>query len=85
MDEEYDDLDDPVIELKEEQEISIINDWALKKARVTGSHFPLLLDPKKVLSFVDLWMTDPNTPISDLGLSPVTIICWRTSFLEKNT
>ena len=31
---------------------------------------PLLLDPKKILDFIDLWHQDPNAPMPDLGLTP---------------
>ena len=31
---------------------------------------PLLLDPKKILDFIDLWHKDPNAPMPELGLTP---------------
>ena len=31
---------------------------------------PLLLDPKKILDYIDLWHKDPNTPMPDLPLTP---------------
>ena len=31
---------------------------------------PLLLDPKKILDFSDLWYKDPNTPLPELNLTP---------------
>lgn len=31
---------------------------------------PLLLDPKKILDFIDLWHKDPNAPMPELGLNP---------------
>ena len=31
---------------------------------------PLLLDPKKILDFIDLWHKGPNKPLPDLNLTP---------------
>ena len=31
---------------------------------------PLLLDPKLILDFIDLWHKDPNTPMPDFKLTP---------------
>ena len=31
---------------------------------------PLLLDPKLILDFIDLWHKDPNTPLPEMNLTP---------------
>ena len=31
---------------------------------------PLMLDPKKILNFIDIWCKKPNTPLDDLDLPP---------------
>ena len=31
---------------------------------------PLLLDPKLILDYIDLWYKDPNTPMPDFKLTP---------------
>ena len=31
---------------------------------------PLILDPKLILDFIDLWHKDPNTPLPELNLTP---------------
>ena len=31
---------------------------------------PLLLDPKLIVDFIDLWHKDPNTPMPDFKLTP---------------
>ena len=31
---------------------------------------PLLLDPKLILDYIDLWHKDPNTPMPDFKLTP---------------
>ena len=35
-----------------------------------GSEVPLLLDPKLILEYIDLWHKDPNTPVPDFKLTP---------------
>ena len=39
-------------------------------ARAKGTNVPLLLDPKLILDFIDLWHKDPNTPMPDFKLTP---------------
>jgi hypothetical protein len=29
-----------------------------------------MLDPKKILDFIDIWHKDPNTPLPDFNLTP---------------
>ena len=48
-----------------------IRDRQLKAARAKGTSVPLLLDPKKILDYIDLWHKDPNTPMPDLPLGQV--------------
>ena len=31
---------------------------------------PLMLDPKLILDFIDLWHKDPNTPLPEMNLTP---------------
>ena len=35
-----------------------------------NSSIPLLLDPKKLLDFTEIWCTNPETPLDDLNLPP---------------
>ena len=42
----------------------------MKAARAKGTSVPLLLDPRKILDYIDLWHKDSNTPIPDFHLTP---------------
>ena len=53
-----------------EELAEIIRDRQQRAARAKGSAVPLLLDPKKILDFIDLWHKDPNTPLPELNLTP---------------
>ena len=48
----------------------IIRDRQVKAARAKGMNVPLLLDPKLILDYIDLWHKDPNTPMPDFKLTP---------------
>ena len=47
----------------DEELAEIIRDRQVKAASAKGSAVPLLLDPKKILDYIDLWHKDPNTPL----------------------
>ena len=57
-------------EVDDDELADIIKDRQQQAARAKGSVVPLLLDPKKILDFSDLWHKDPNAPMPDLGLTP---------------
>ena len=50
-------------EADDEELAEIIRDRHQRAARAKGSVVPLMLDPKKILDFIDLWHKDPNTPL----------------------
>src|SRR4051812_16679628 len=52
----------------EEQQIEYVHAAARRKAEATGSEVPLLLDPKKILEFIDIWALKPDTPLDDLDI-----------------
>ena len=54
----------------DEELAEIIRDRQQRAARSKGSVVPLMLDPKKILDFIDLWHNDPNTPLPELNLTP---------------
>ena len=51
-------------EADDEELAEIIRDRQVKAARAKGSNVPMLLDPKLILDFIDLWHKDPNTPFA---------------------
>ena len=57
-------------EADDEQLAKIIRDRQLRAARAKGSNVPLLLDPKLMLDFIDLWHKDPATPLPEMDLTP---------------
>ena len=57
-------------EADDEELAEIIRDRQVKAARAKGSNVPLLLDPKLILDFIDLWHKDPNTPLPEMNLTP---------------
>ena len=57
-------------EADDEELAEIIRDRQLRAARAKGSNVPLMLDPKLILDFIDLWHKDPNTPLPELNLTP---------------
>lgn len=54
----------------DEEIAEIIRDRQQRAARAKCSVVPLLLYPKKILDFIDLWHKDPNTPLPDFNLTP---------------
>ena len=57
-------------ETDDEELAEIIRDRQQRAARAKGSEVPLLLDPKLILEYIDLWHKDPNTPMPDFKLTP---------------
>ena len=50
--------------------VEIIRYRQAKAASAKGSDVPLMLDPKLILDFIDIWHKDPNTSLPDLNLTP---------------
>jgi len=68
-DEEEDEFEDLAgFVATEEQKIEYIRAAARRKAEATGSEIPLLLDPKKIQEFVEIWAEKPDTPLDDLDI-----------------
>ena len=57
-------------EADDEELAEIIRDRQLRAARAKGISVPMLLDPKLILDYIDLWHKDPNTPMPDFKLAP---------------
>src|SRR4051812_7840221 len=57
-------------EADEEELAEIIRDRQERAAKAKGTHVPLLLDPRAILDYIDLWHKDPNTPMPDFKLTP---------------
>ena len=49
----------------DEELAAIVRNKQERVAQAKGTSIPLLLDPKRVLNFIDIWHQDPNTPIDD--------------------
>ena len=49
-------------EADDEELEEIIRDKQQSATRAKGSNVPVLLDPKLILEYIDLWHKDPNTP-----------------------
>ena len=56
-------------EADDEELAEIIRDRKLRSARAKGTSVPLLLDPKLIPDYIDLWHKDPNTPMPDFKLA----------------
>src|SRR3954463_8949442 len=54
----------------EEELAEIIRDRQERAAKAKGTPVPLLLDPRAILDYIDLWHKDPNTPMPDFKLTP---------------
>ena len=54
----------------DEELAEIIRDRQVRAARAKGTNVPLLLDPKLILDYIDLWHKYPNTPMPDFKLTP---------------
>ena len=57
-------------EADDDELVEIIRDRQVKAARAKGSNVSLLLDPKLILDYIDLWHKDPNTPVPNFHLTP---------------
>src|SRR3954463_15882620 len=57
-------------EADEEELTEIIRDRQERTAKAKGTPVPLLLDPRAILDYIDLWHKDPNTPMPDFKLTP---------------
>src|SRR4051812_48609076 len=57
-------------EADEEELTEIIRDRQERPAKAKGTPVPLLLDPRAILDYIDLWHKDPNTPMPDFKLTP---------------
>ena len=57
-------------EADDEELAEIIRDRQVRAARAKGTSVPLLLDPKLILEYIDLWHKDPNTSMPDFKLTP---------------
>ena len=57
-------------EADDDELAEIIRDRQVKAARAKGIYVPLLLDPKLILEYIDVWHQDPNTPMPDFKLTP---------------
>ncbi len=55
-------------EADDDELAEIIRDRQARAARAKGSNVPLLLDPKLILDFIDLWHKDPATPLPEMNL-----------------
>src|SRR4051812_24884684 len=65
-DDEFEDLAGFVA--TKEQKIEYVRAAARRKAEATGSEIPLLLDPKKILEYIEIWSVKPDTPLDDLDI-----------------
>ena len=62
-------------EADDEELEEIIRDRQQRVARAKGTNVHLLLDPKFILDFIDLWHKDTNTPMPDLKSHLARITC----------
>ena len=51
-------------------DLEIIKDRQARAARAKGSNVLILLDPKLILDFIDLWHKDANTPLPEMKVTP---------------
>src|ERR1041385_3761787 len=52
----------------EADKIEYVRAAARRKAEATGSEIPLLLDPKKILEYIEIWSVKPDTPLDYLDI-----------------
>ena len=71
-------------EADDEELAEIIRDRQVGAARAKGTDVPLLLDPKLILDYIDLWHKDPNTPMPDFKLTPGQSHMLTAFIQEKN-
>ena len=57
-------------EADDDELAEIIRERQEMAARAKGTNVQLLLDPKVILDYIDLWHKDPNTPMPDFKLTP---------------
>ena len=57
-------------EADDDELAEIIRDRQVRAARAKGGVVPLMLEPKKILDFIDLWHKDPNILLPELNLTP---------------
>ena len=57
-------------EAADEELAKIIRDRQARAARAKSSNVTLMLDPKLILDYIDLWHKDPNTPLPEMNLTP---------------
>src|SRR4051812_177227 len=57
-------------EADEEELAEIIRDRQAKAASAKGSNVLMLIDPRLILDFIDLWHKDPNTHVPEMNLTP---------------
>ena len=57
-------------EASDEELATIVRNKQERVAQAKGTTIPLLLDPKTMLNFIDIWHQDPYTLIDDLNLPP---------------
>ena len=57
-------------EASDDELAEIIRDRQERATRAKGSNVPLMLDPKLILDFIDLWHKDPNTPLPEMNHTP---------------
>src|ERR1041384_943751 len=68
-DEEEDEFEDLAgFVANKEQKIEYIHAASRRKAEATGSEIPLLLGPKKILEYIEIWAVKPDTPLDDLDI-----------------
>jgi len=80
-DEEEDEFEDLAgFVATKEQKIEYVRAAARRKAEATGSEVPLLLDPKKILEYIEIWAVKPDTPLDDLDI-PKNIKFYVQQFL----
>ena len=52
----------------EEQKLEYVCTAAKRKDEATGSEVLLMLDPKKILEYIEIWAVKPDTPLDDLDI-----------------
>src|SRR4051812_2427602 len=62
--------DDDDDDADEEELAEIIRSRQERAAKAKGTPVPMLLDPREILDYIDIWHKDPNTPMPDFKLTP---------------
>ena len=71
-------------EANDDELAEIIRDKQVMAARAKGTEVPLLLDPKLILDYIDVWHKDPNTPMPNFKLTPGQSHMLTQSLKKKN-